>query len=496
MNQIKFLSAALLITLLGTAVSCGSADSTEQNGNVTAAPTTESAAVTEETYPYETKDLGGFALRILNMDDIWDMSLQVDAGETDGEVLNDAIYERSREAESALNFTIEESRPLTDMAEHNKLIQNTVLAGDDVYDVTYASINTTPALITEGYFRNLLDIDGLHLTAEWWDSVVAENAVIDDCLYFATSPMSLMPYDSAWILFFNETMMAAYDMELPYDLVREGKWTMDALHSYTKTIANLNGDANFNYKKDGTCIWGMSCHPYYPDHQLIAAGEKIVEAASDGSLVFGAEDERFFSVISKMAQVLNQSDGSAISASTEDVSEDAGGYIYIFSAGRALFMTGEIKAAQQLRDMDETFGCVPIPKYDESQESYYGDFVSQCLYYTIPVTNSHIEETALASDYLSYLSMRDVLPVYYGNVVEQKGLRNEDSIEMLDIVLSSKTVDLSTLFGWNNILVPTLRSKVFSGRDDVASTVEKQKKKIIASIDDTLAAIQMTKENS
>ena len=89
-----------------------------------------------------------------------------------------------------------------------------------------------------------------------------------------------------------------------------------------------------------------------------------------------------------------------------------------------------------------------------------------------------------------------MLPVYYENVVEQKGLRNQDSIEMLDIVLSSKTVDLSTLFGWNNDLVESLRAKVFAGKDDVASLIEKQKAKIEQSIADTLQAIADSKANS
>ena len=146
--------------------------------------------------------------------------------------------------------------------------------------------------------------------------------------------------------------------------------------------------------------------------------------------------------------------------------------------------------------MDATFGMVPIPKLDESQESYLGDFVSNCVYYTVPVTNTHLTETAAASDYLSYLSNRDLLPVYYDTVVEQKGLRNQDSIEMLDIVLSSKTVDLSTLFGWNGALVTSLRSKYFSGKDDVASIIEKQKTKIEQSISDTLTTIENTKENT
>ncbi|MBR5871296.1 MAG: hypothetical protein IKZ09_09685, partial [Clostridia bacterium] len=265
---------------------------------------------------------------------------------------------------------------------------------------------------------------------------------------------------------------------------------------YTKEIANVNGDASFAWDVNGTSVYGMAAHPYSPDHFLVAAGEYLVEHASDGSLVFAAEGERFYRALSSMAKVFDTSAGSSLQCHTQDFNADAGGYMHVFHSGRALFLTAEIKAAQLLRDMDATFGMVPIPKLDETQDSYYGDFASQCVFYTIPVTNNNTKETALASDYLSYLSNRDLLPVYYESVVEQKGLRNQDSIEMLDIVLSSKTVELSTLFGWNGGLIANLRSKVFAGESDAASIIEAHKNQMESSIAATIDAINYTKENS
>ena len=170
--------------------------------------------------------------------------------------------------------------------------------------------------------------------------------------------------------------------------------------------------------------------------------------------------------------------------------------MHTFHSGRSLFLTAEIKAAQLLRDMDATFGVVPLPKLDETQEDYRCDFVQSCLFYTIPVTNAHLYETAVASDYLSYLGMRDILPIYYENVVEQKGLRNEDSIEMLDIVLSNKTIDIANVFGWGMTLNQTISKELFKGSDAIASILEKQKSKIEKSIQDMLGAIAQSQENS
>ena len=492
-----FLLACLMLS--PSVLSCGGTDpvSTETQG-VTASADTTAPVETEEVYPYETPDLGGYALRVLSAGFLWNMYQEVDVTETNGEVLNDAVYNRNRKIESKLNCAFEETNweVNDDPNNINSHLKDIILSGDDLYDVTYACVYLMPAMVTDGYFQNLLDIDGLHLQEAWWDSVVAENGIIEDSLYFVTSPMQLMPYDGAWALFFNETMMEKNDMEKPYDLVRSGKWTYEALLGYTKAITNMNGDSSFAWNNDGNAVYGMSIHEFAPDKFILGANEYFIERDDSGDLIFAANDERFFNVLDALSPIICGNTGYSIYGSNTDFDAEAGGYMHIFASGRSLFLTAEIKGAQLLRDMDDTFGIVPYPKYDEGQSSYYSSFVNQCLFYTIPVTNTHTYETAIISDYTSYLSMQDVLPVYYGNVVEQKGLRNEDSIEMLDIILSTKSVDLGILFGWTSSLLSTMRSKLYSGADDVASLIAKQQKTIEKSMTKTVEAVREAQENS
>ncbi len=499
----KQTTAVLLASLLlaSSLISCGSSGDntpavTEAQNN-TAAVETETAE-TEAVYPYETPDLNGYTLRVLSSGHLWDMYQEVDVTETNGEVLNDAVYNRNRKVESKLNCAFEETNLEVndDPNTLNNQIKNMVLAGEDQYDVTYASIYLMPAMVTDGYFQNLLEIDGLNLKEAWWDSVVAENGTIEDHLYFVTSPMHLMPYDGAWALFFNETMMERNDMEKPYDLVREGKWTIDALLGYTKQIANMNGDASFEWNRDGNAVYGLSSHQFSPDKFILGTGEYFIERSDSGELQFAATDERFFNVVDKLLTLTTESTGYTIYGSNTDFDAETGGYMYIFESGRSLFLTAEIKGAQLLRNMEDTFGIVPYPKYDEDQTSYYSSFVNQCYFYTIPATAANLRETAIISDYTSFLSMQEVLPVYYGNVVEQKGLRNQDSIEMLDIVLSTKTVDLGILFGWTNTLLEAMRDKFFAGATDIASTVEKQQASIEKKMVKTVEAIQDAIANS
>lgn len=145
-------------------------------------------------------------------------------------------------------------------------------------------------------------------------------------------------------------------------------------------------------------------------------------------------------------------------------------------------MTGEIKAAQLMRDMTDTFGIVPFPKYDESQTQYYTSLVSQLFYMTIPSTNTNTSRTATIYEALTHESYLSVIPTYYSNVVEQKGLRNEDSIDMLEIMRQTRAVDVATIFNWSSNLRSTLNTKLFNGNAQVASDIASQQTKIEASM--------------
>lgn len=135
-----------------------------------------------------------------------------------------------------------------------------------------------------------------------------------------------------------------------------------------------------------------------------------------------------------------------------------------------------------MRDMTDTFGIVPFPKYDESQPQYYTSLVSQLFYMTIPSTNMNTSRTATIYEALTHESYLSVIPTYYSNVVEQKGLRNEDSIDMLEIMRQTRAVDVATIFNWSSNLRSTLNTKLFNGNSQVASDIAAQQTKVEASM--------------
>lgn len=484
---LALLLAAMLTSpmLFSCAGETSTNSSTESNTDNTGADTT--VTETEAGWQYPEVDYAGGEYRMLNFDQLWNMFIYMDATELTGETLNDALYNRNRAIEDKLNCKIIEKKIECDAANTVTLLtdeaKTSIMSGSDDYDVMFLPISQDISLVTEGYLLNLMDIPQLQLSESWWDQDVIQATTLQDKLYFATGAINLMAYDSMWCLFFNENMMEERNMDKPYDLVREGTWTLDALSEYCTEVATLNTDESFKWNKDGTCIWGISSHQSSPEKFYFSAGVNCAEAKSDGTIAFTLESEHFYNVIDKLAVLMNGKTGSTLKASNTDFDVDAGGYVHVFTVGRSLFLTGEIKAAQLMRDMEDTFGIVPFPKADEDQENYITNIVTAVFCLTIPTTNSCLEQTATITEVLAHDSQEKVIPLYYDTVVEHKGLRNEDSVEMLDIMRQTRAIDIAIMFNWyNSSMRDSINSKLFNGDNQVASTVASNKSAIETNI--------------
>ncbi len=443
-RAISLLTAAGLFASL-----CSCAEETDLSEVSETTTTVETAS----DYTYPELDLEGRTISILNMDEYWGMHISICTDEQNGESLNDAVWERNRSIEDRFNCRLEETR--------YPMHRLTVFTADN-------------GLI------DLATLEGLNLDGEWWDRAYNEQAKLGDSLWGASGDVNLMSYDSSWCIFFNEDILTANGEDAPYNLVREGKWTIDALHEYCSRLANLNGDASFDWQTNGSARYGMVTHEHAPDKFIFAADLNYVERDGD-ELVFTADSERFYSFANKLASLLGEV-GTALKGNYDDFSPDRG-YVYVFMNSRAAFLTAELKTAVNIRDMEATFGILPFPKYDEAQESYRTPLMSGLYVMTIPVTSSAPESTAAVMDALCYESSKNVIPIYFEETVSQKGLRNEDSIEMMELMRSSRGVDIAVVYGWNTELAVALRQKFYAGDGAVSSVVAQYRTSIEAEIE-------------
>lgn len=457
----KVISISLLSALI-LSVGCGS------KGAVTeTTPTGETETTAAQVEEYQFARFDGYEFRVLNADDIYSMHAKIDPGETNGDSLNDAEYERCRTLEDKMGIKFVE----TNFGVDNDVINEAtkvVLAGDDTFDVMYIPARNLNSLSSEGYLNNLLDLKGLQLDREWWLDAYNAPSTIGGKLWSAASYSQLMIVDSVWSVYYNETIGEKLGLETPYNIVKEGKWTLDTIGTYMKAAATLNGDDSFDWNADGNCIYGIAVD--HPQHLVTCAGERTIESV-DGKLIFTAGSNRYYDVVSKIVSVFTENDGSVQYKHLAVGDDDPGHYIYTFEHERSLMMIGEIAKTNRMRSKDYSFGLLPMPKFDEAQENYIAKpfYGTPCL--SIPITSPDPEKVAEISDALAYMSYTKVWNVFRKVTLEQKNLRNEDSIEMLDIIINSIVPDLPSIYGVGQDLEVAVKNVMMEGSDSVASVV-------------------------
>ena len=109
------------------------------------------------------------------------------------------------------------------------------------------------------------------------------------------------------------------------------------------------------------------------------------------------------------------------------------GWVDSFVNGQATFMAGTIGDLRAVRASSFNYGFVPMPKFESDQAQYIGMLHNGASSAGIPATQPNVERTCIILENLAAYSYKLVKYEYYDVVVQGRSVRDNDSIEMLDI---------------------------------------------------------------
>ncbi|MCL2774502.1 MAG: extracellular solute-binding protein [Oscillospiraceae bacterium] len=461
------------------------------NGNAASETAAESDSG-ETDYVYPNLNCNGEDFNILNTTTTWGFYTDLVHESMTGEVLDDAIYTRNSTIEDKFNVNIKEIPEGVDTS--SQKLRTAVQAGDNAYDAAYVPCNSSipiGSLVTDNILYNLSDIPELNLDQKWWNQSIKQDSALgtSKSLYFAFCDINIMPLQCAWCIYINEDMMKKLGLDLPYSLVKSGKWTYDEFYKYMEAGAQLNGAQSFKWDDNAPTVYGYTSFENGTLALITASGERGVSIDNSGMPSLAVDSERFFNVCDKLSQMLATKDkGEYLTA---NASNSLFHFEVIFGNCRALMMGGELKAADSFRNMDDTFGIVPMPKYDETQDRYYTAVTVQTPVLVVPVTNTNTSRTGVILDAMAYLSNKDVTPVFFDVTMSQKRLRDDESINMLQIVKDSLYFNVGIAYGWTQNMIYAIRDSLDGGKgNNVVSTVDKMKAQAQASMDKTMTLIE------
>ena len=445
-RMLALLCAILMLT--STVVACGKTEPAETTAAATTVAAVEGDATsateptaTEAPKAFDTvpeQNLGGdFQILYSQTDNVYE---DFHAETLTGELKNDLIYTRNAMVEEKLGIDVQIK--WVDYKEVDSGCKLQVQSGGDDYDM-FGGHRVSLALSYQGFQYDLMDIESLDLTQEWWDQGYVNAITINGSLYNVIGDLGVSTLLFVSALTFNKRLMDEAQIAYPYDLVREGKWTLDTLYNMTVDYgADLNGDGMFKREDDLISILGWSHESCYS--AFYASGFSFVNRDAAGTPSLEYDMDKLGALLEKTVALWTTDYAYNNLGSGAEEHELTYG---IFASGRALFSDIVLsKIGTFYSAMEDDFGIVPQPKYEESQEKY-------CSYlgYTIPVlylpsNAADPERSGIIMEALCTASYDNVTPQMYEIVTKLKNARDEDSSEMIEIVIRNKFIDTAHFY--------------------------------------------------
>lgn len=465
----KTISMLLLCAMLTSLTACGNGTTSETESQT---PAAESETVTDtvETEPMPElpqRDFEGYTYRILSTEDT---NKFICAAESTGEVVNDAVYASNAAVGEQFNITFT-TIPITSNSDAT-IIQSYIMAGEDAYDVAQLHDCTSGSMALNGWFHNVYEIPYVDTTKPWWPQFTVDSLTLNGKMYLISNYTTYRAMHETRVAFFNRDMIEDMAMESPYDLVREGTWTVDKIASMTKDVyVDVNGDGKQD--KGDTMGFTFTSAPYcWLESFGVETYQKV--APDSAELVLNANTEVVVNLVDKLYNWLCQKD-SSIWCKMGNTREEA---MEMFASGSCLFTFKCIgDQLPYLMETDMNYGIVPFPKLEESVQ----DYVSACtdLLLTIPVTAGDMERTGMITEAMSYYGWKLILPAYCETALKNRYSTDKESAEMLDLIFQNRTISFAYLFVnmGPGMQLRLLIDTIGQNKSDVASYYAKNEQK-------------------
>ncbi|MBQ8185702.1 MAG: hypothetical protein IJ037_02390 [Clostridia bacterium] len=463
-QMIAMILAALMVSASMTSCSSGDETLNTPTGAETSADTTPVETEPETTaidlLPDASYD--GYTFNILSTDPgtLWGWRVSIYAEEENGEPLNDAVFRRNTAIEERYNITIANSAELNN-TETSANAKQLAMAGDDMYAIMSYGVKWQLVDALTGCYINLNEIDTIDFAHSWWNTEAGNLLTQHNKLYVGFNEMNTFANEGLYSIYINNDIIAANQLESPYDLVRGGKWTMDAMYNMSAAAArDMDGNAEMSEEDVIGFVAGVGSWNAF----LTAADQPHVIIGEDGSYILNHGTDGSIAAAEKIARLINDKNSAAYRNEQGWASDS-------FKAGKALFFEGCIAEISVMRDVDIGLGVVPAPKFDENQSQYRAMMSNQTMTIAVPKSNKNLETTGVICEALGAYSSESLRETYYEDMLKGKAARDEATIEMLDIIIDSQSIDVGVLneITWGSIISGYHKSMRASGTDELAS---------------------------
>ena len=356
-------------------------------------------------------------------------------GSLSGDSVSQQVYLRNQEVSKRFNVNINIYTLAGDWDQRDDFvtaIRAENMAPTGSYDLVSTHSVYLGWLGMEGVAHDLSTLPEVDLTRDWWNQNSYKELNINGKCYMMLGDIGHTIYEYISVMFVNTKLIENENiidggMDTLYDMIEDGEWTWGELYEMSKDfgvgVETPTYGLLFNAHALRAALMSQDAYLYDRDEN----GKLYMELTADEHLVKSVENLSQFFARSNMLYAAGW--GTAWNELNP-----------IFTADQALFYAQTLGEAANFQSMGSNYSVLPLPKYDEFQTDYYticrdtvtGVMVMNCA--------KDLTMSGVVTQALCYYGAELVTPEYYEKVLKYRYNSDPRSIEMIDKVRDSLTI--------------------------------------------------------
>jgi len=450
-------SIALILAALQLSVLLAACDNSKNPADTAGGADTTAVGAQDTTAPEETKELTEAEKRALIDDELPNkkfdnrdfiivttdsVKTQYDADEQSGNPIDDAIYNRNVSVEQKYDVKIE-TLTYADRYGVRGAIEQAVLSGDvDSFDLVAYHMVDNASNALNGSYLDWYEIPYIDFDKPWWADTNKENLTINGKCIIAIGDVNTSSIRNIYCYILNKDLASDLNTEDLYQLVRDGKWTLDKVREISeKAYGDLNSDGQNNVGDR----FGLVSQMQSPMNTYQwSCDVPIIRNDAQGNAEIVLDVERLTEVVTKVVNMYHGTNGIGSWGSTGDRT-----HMDVFLAGDAMMLTGLF--ANMLTDsaeVDFTCGVLPYPKLNEEQKEYYTmvDGGGDSMGVSKIESGEDLEFIGLMTEALCAETYKQVYPILYDVMLKNRYADMPDDAEMMDICVNGRVYDAGYIY--------------------------------------------------
>ena len=174
------------------------------------------------------------------------------------------------------------------------MFSTSVTAGDYVADAVLFVAQQSFKLLQQGLYINLANLDGLNLSASYWDQRIQSEYAIGDKVYFLEGDYTVYDELRTYVVLYNKRLYEDYNYYVEYgtlyDMVENQTWTLSKM---MEMADGMYFDENDNQVRDENDTYGVVGALNFTWCAFLGSGMKMI-SNNNGDLTLMIKDGSFY----------------------------------------------------------------------------------------------------------------------------------------------------------------------------------------------------------